>query len=94
MSRGRPVIVPDHAAEALAAADFAGLDRPGADGWLSPHRRGELQGHVRPLAVVVVDVLGEQVVQVPGSKNNEVVEALNLDALNQSFDVGVEVRRR
>lgn len=93
MSRGLPVVVPENAAEPLSAADFAGTERPSAGWWRPAHRRGELQGHVRPLAVVVGDVLGQQVVEVPRAEHDEVVEAFDLDALDEALDVGIEVWR-
>lgn len=84
MSRGLPVVVLENSAEALLAAN---LDRPGADRRWPAHRRGEPERRMRPLAVVVVDVLGEQMVQVPSPEHDEVVKALDLDALDQPLDV-------
>lgn len=93
VSRSPPVIGLENPAEPLSAPHFAGLERSGAGGRQSAHRRGKREGHVRPLPVVVVDVLGQQVVQVPGAQDDEVVEALDLDALDQPLDMGVEVGR-
>ena len=77
MSRGLPVEVLDHAAEALFAPHFAELDRPRSGGWLPPRRCGELQGRMQSLSVVVVGVFGQQVVQVARTENHEMVEALD-----------------
>lgn len=93
MSRGLPVVVLEHAAKPLPAANLVGHDRPGADRWRGADRRGEAERGMRPLAVVVVDVLGQEMVQVPSPEHDEVVEAFGLDALDQSFDMGVEVGR-
>lgn len=93
MSRGLPFIVPENPAETFAAADIAGVDRSGADRWQATDRCGELQGHVRPFPIVVVNVLGQEVVQVPGAQDDEVIEAFNLNALDQPLDMGVEIGR-
>ena len=76
MSRSLPVVVLENPAEPLFAADFAWLDRCGAGGRLPAQGSGEGERHVRPLPVVVVDVLGQQMVHVPGSEDDEVLDAL------------------
>lgn len=48
---------------------------------------------VRPLHVVVLEPLGNQVVEVPLAQDHEVVEALLLNRLDEPFDIGVGVRR-
>jgi len=93
VSRGPPVIVLEDTAEPLAAADVPTADRPGASRRRPTKRRGEPERRVRPLAVVVIGILAQQVVEVPGSEDDEVVEAFDLDALDQPLDVGVEVGR-
>ena len=94
MSRRLPVVVPDDAAEPLLAAELERLDPPGAGRRLSARGRGEAEGRMGTLPVVVgIDVLAQQVVQVAGAEDDEVVEAFGLDALQEPLDVGVEVRR-
>jgi hypothetical protein len=93
VSRGLAVVVLENPAEPLAAADFAGLDGPGAGGRLPVQGSGVCERHVRPFPIVVVDVLRQQVIQVPGAEDDKVVEALDLDALDQALDVRVEIRR-
>ena len=48
---------------------------------------------MRPLGVVVLDVLANQIVEVLLAEHQEVIEALDLQRLNQPLDVGVGVRR-
>lgn len=93
MSRDLPVEVFENPAESLTAANFAGLNRPDAGGRRSAHRGSEVQGHVRPLPVVVVDVFGQEMIEVARAQDDEVIEALDLNALDQPLDVGVEVGR-
>lgn len=92
-SRGLPVVVLQDAAEPLLAPDTAKLDRSGADRGSFSQRRGEPERRVRASAVVVVDVLVQEMIQMPGPEHDEVIEALGLDALDEPLDVGVEVRR-
>lgn len=44
------------------------------------------------LAVLGIKVLGKQVVEMARAEHNEVVEALEIDALDQPLDMGIEVR--
>lgn len=87
MSRGFPVVVLENAAEPLLAADLVRIDRTSTIWRLPAHRSGEAERHMRPLSVVVVDVLGQEMIQVPGPEYDEVVEAFDLDALDQPFDL-------
>jgi hypothetical protein len=93
VSCGVPVVVLQDSAEPLSAADFVRLDWPSADRRLPACRSGEAQGRMRPLAVVVVDVLGQQVIEMPRAADDEVVEALSLNALDQALDMGIQIGR-
>lgn len=45
------------------------------------------------LAIVVVDVLCQQMIEVPGSQHDEMIEAFQFDALDQPLDIGIQVGR-
>ncbi len=49
------------------------------------------QSLVRPLMVIVVDVLVDQIPKMPLPEDDEMIQALVLDQLDPAFDVGVEV---
>ncbi len=91
-SRSHPGVVLDDATEPLTAPDRASDNRPGPCFRSPAHRRGEPQRRMGPLPVVVIDVLSQEVVQVPGADHHEVVEALRADALDQALNVGIHVR--
>lgn len=93
MSRGLPVVVLDDPAQSLLAPHLMGLDESSTGRRGSSRWRGEVQGRVRPLAVEVVDVLREEVVEVGSAEDDEVVEALGLNALEQPLHMGVEIGR-
>ena len=48
---------------------------------------------MRPLGVVVLDVLSCEIIEVLLAKDQEVIEALLLDRLHEPLNVGVEVWR-
>lgn len=93
MSRGLPVVVLENAAEPFLAADIPAADRPGANRRLPADGCGEADGRVRPLPVVVADVLAQKMVQVPRAEDDEVVQALDLDALDEPLDVSIQIGR-
>jgi hypothetical protein len=78
----------DHAAKSLAAADLARFDRPGAGRRHLPHRRGEVEGHVRSLPIVVLDVLRQQAsgANVPSLDYNSNVDRI-VDQVLSGHDV-------
>lgn len=88
----RPVVVPQHPAQPRAARHSTPTVR-------HPRRRRrarwrpEFDRRVRPLPVVVPDVLGHQMVEVAGAHDEEPVEALDLHRLDESLDVRTKVRR-
>jgi hypothetical protein len=49
-----------------------------------------LDPRVWPLLVVVFEIFGDQMVKVPRPQHDESVEALDLDALDEPLDDGVE----
>ena len=59
-----------------------------------PHlpRSSVSNARVRPLGVVVGDVLVDEIVQVPLAHHDELLQALHLNALDHALDVRVEVR--
>ncbi len=81
-----------HAAELRFADDLGGLSlrRRCAAG---RDRRPVVDPLMRALCVVVVDELGDEIVEVALAEDHEVVEALVLDRLNDTFDVRVQTRR-
>jgi hypothetical protein len=47
---------------------------------------------MRPLRVIVLNVLTNQIVEVLLAKDEEVIQALLLNRLHKPLDVGVEIR--
>lgn len=86
----------EDAAEPLAAEDTTGL----AERVVQPQRRAggggggvEGQGGVGAESVVVVGELAHQMVQVPPPKQDDPVEALDLEGLDEWLYVSVEAGR-
>lgn len=73
-------------AETRAAADFAVVN------WRRLTGDEPIpQPLLRPLLVIVLDVLPHQEVQVLLTEDEEVVDALDLNRLDEPLDLGVEV---
>lgn len=88
-SRSGPLVMPQHPAQPLAADDLSGAWRR-----CSRHRqRPVLHRLVRPLGVIVLDVLAADVVQVLPPEDDELVKAFLLDRLHEPLYIRVLVRR-
>ena len=48
---------------------------------------------MRTLGMVMLDILGDQIIEVLLTTQNEVVESILLQALDEPFDVGLQVAR-
>ena len=84
--------MPQHARQPRLALDLQRCIR-----W-RVHRESHLtrssvpNARVRPLGVVVGDVLVDEVIEVPLAHHDELLQALHLNALDDPFHVRVEVR--
>ena len=56
-------------------------------------RRREIQASMRPMAVVMINVDGQDTCKVAGTQNEQPIEALGTDRPNESFCDGVRLRR-
>jgi hypothetical protein len=93
-SRGELVLV-NQAAEEIVAVHDGRIDRRRAlcDRRVNRVRRAQVEGAVRPSAVVVADVDAEDVLELAAVDDQEPVETLAPDTADPSLDVGVRVGR-
>src|SRR5687768_4539127 len=90
-SRGRAMIVLEHSAQTCDAAYVAACVRESI-GRLTTQQL-ILQTLVRPLRVIVLDILTHEIVEVLLTKNQKIVKALLLNRLNESFNVRIKIWR-
>src|SRR5664280_578434 len=89
-SRGGAVVLVDEPAEHVPPANITRTDRHGDP--RPAEWRGEADGAMRSLPVVVLGVDAERLVELSSTKDECPVEALGPDRLDHPFRVGIGVR--
>lgn len=89
MLRRRSVVMPKQPTKPRAA-----MNRPGLRRRITPRPRHMSQHHVRPLAVIVLDALVNEVVQVFLAEHHKVIKTLVFQGLRAAFRMGVQIRLR
>ena len=90
VSGGGPVILVDEATEAVAAVDLA---HARSFLWRVRVGRAKFKCTMWPLAVVVIDVDAERVLEVASVEDQQPVQALRTDCSDEAFRDGVRLRR-
>ena len=91
--RGCALVMPQHSSEPRPTLDRNAVWRITIRFRPFPGERNVAQRLMRTLGVVVLDVLCNQIVEVLLAEHDEVIQRFLLQALNEPFDVGLQVRR-
>ena len=84
--------MPQQAPQPLAAHDLSQAgNRLVLRRWLTGNDQLVAEPLVRPLFVIMVDELSDQMIQVRLAQHHEMIQALDLDRLNPPFHKGIEV---